>query len=322
MMKISNILGMGLFFSALAIGGCSDEADLKPSDDLGIPAMFSPSADADARVKEMFNDYGLWVRMDFKNSKEVTNAYLYEDVNNRYGATMIDDTCRESAIAYSQTLLSNVSKEFANAYFPLELFFVKTYNGSYWAQNYQQLGRSRFVLCWPNKMKGALPITKAANPDLYYQDSVITNVVWSSFGSMIAYRFDEPIKEFVLAGKAYDNGEAYDKIRSQYEKDNDEERYRKAVNELCINGGFLSGNGAGKFESDFADWIKLLVLESYDQIQKDYLDNSTARAAKYKIIVEFFKKYNWDIQAAGNKYRQKYNEYKATLPPPPPAEED
>ena len=57
-------------------------------------------------------------------------------------------------------------------------------------------------------------------------------------------------------------------------------------------------------------------MESYDNIKKDYLDKSIARTAKYKVIVECFKKYDWDIQAAGNKFRQKYNEYKATLPPP------
>ena len=133
---------------------------------------------------------------------------------------------------------------------------------------------------------------------------------------MIAQRFDEPIKEFVLAGKAYDNGEAYDNIREQYQKDGDEEKYDKAIDELCKNGGFLSGAGSGKFTTDFGDWLSLLVMESYDNIKKDYLDNSIARTAKYKVIVEFFKKYNWDIQAAGKKFRQKYNEYKATLPPP------
>ena len=254
--------------------------------------------------------------MDFTDWHEVTNAYLYEDVNNRMGATMIDDTCRENAIIFSQTLLSNVSKEFAKAYFPLELFFVKTYNGSWWAADYAQLGRSRFVLCWPNQMEGALPVTKEANPDYYYQDSLTSGLIWKNFGTMIAQRFDEPIKEFVLAGKAYDNGEAYDNIREQYQKDGDEEKYDKAIDELCKNGGFLSGAGSGKFTTDFGDWLSLLVMESYDNIKKDYLDNSIARTAKYKVIVEFFKKYNWDIQAAGNKFRQKYNEYKATLPPP------
>lgn len=156
-MKMNGIFKIMVMLATFSLVSCSDEDDLKPSESLGIPEMFSPAADADARVKEMYNDYGLWVRMDFTDWHEVTNAYLYEDVNNRMGATMIDDTCRENAIIFSQTLLSNVSKEFAKAYFPLELFFVKTYNGSWWAADYAQLGRSRFVLCWPNQMEGALP---------------------------------------------------------------------------------------------------------------------------------------------------------------------
>ena len=166
-MKMNGIFKIMVMLATFSLVSCSDEDDLKPSESLGIPEMFSPAADADARVKEMYNDYGLWVRMDFTDWHEVTNAYLYEDVNNRMGATMIDDTCRENAIIFSQTLLSNVSKEFAKAYFPLELFFVKTYNGSWWAADYAQLGRSRFVLCWPNQMEGALPVTKEANPDYY-----------------------------------------------------------------------------------------------------------------------------------------------------------
>lgn len=48
--------------------------------------MFSPAADADTRVKEMYNDYGLWVKNGFTDWHEVTNAYLYEDVNNLYGS--------------------------------------------------------------------------------------------------------------------------------------------------------------------------------------------------------------------------------------------
>jgi len=320
-MKMNSIFKIMVVLATFNLVSCSDEDDLKPSENLGIPEMFSPGADADPRVKKMYNDYGFWVRMDFTDWKEVTNAYLYEDVNNRWGATMIDDTCRENAIIFSETLLSNVSPEFAKAYFPLELFFVKTYSGSWWAADYQRLGRSRFVLCWPNQMEGALPVTKEANPDYYYQDSLITGLVWSNFGAMIAQRFDEPIKEFASAGKAYDKGEAIDNIEDQYDKDEDEEKYNKAVEELCKNGGFLSGRGSASFETDFGDWLSLLVMESYENIKKDYLDNSIARAAKYKVIVEFFKKYNWDIQAAGNKFRQKYNEYKATLPPPAEDEE-
>ena len=113
-MKMNGIFKIMVMLATFSLVSCSDEDDLKPSESLGIPEMFSPAADADARVKEMYNDYGLWVRMDFTDWHEVTNAYLYEDVNNRMGATMIDDTCRENAIIFSQTLLSNVCKLFGN----------------------------------------------------------------------------------------------------------------------------------------------------------------------------------------------------------------
>ena len=72
------------------------------------------------------------------------------------------------------------------------------------------------MLAEPNG--GSLPVTKEANPDYYYQDSLISGLIWKNFGTMIAQRFDEPIKEFVLAGKAYDNGEAYDNIRENIKK--------------------------------------------------------------------------------------------------------
>ena len=121
-MKMNGIFKIMVMLATFSLVSCSDEDDLKPSESLGIPEMFSPAADADTRVKEMYNDYGLWVRMDFTDWHEVTNAYLYEDVNNRMGATMIDDTCRENAIIFSQTLLSNVSKEFAKAYFRWNYF--------------------------------------------------------------------------------------------------------------------------------------------------------------------------------------------------------
>lgn len=312
-MKLKDIFTINLLCLCLMCG-CDNENNPVASEDLGIPAMFAPGEDADPRVKKMFEDYGLWVRMDFTDTKEVTNAILAEDVNNRYGATMIDNEYRESAIIYTQTFLGNVSKEFTKAFFPLELFFVKTYNGGWWAADYQRIGRSRFVLCWPNQMDGAIEITDPAN--LYYQDSVVTRCIWDNFGNMIASRFDEPLDEFARAGRAYDKGEAYDNIRKQFDKDKDEAKYDEAIRELCELGGFITAAGAASFESDFATWLRLLAMESYENIKKEYLDNSVARAAKYEILIRFFKGYNWDIQAAGNKFRQKYNEYKATLPPP------
>lgn len=300
--------------------GCTKENDPVASDNLGIPELFAPDANADPVVKMLYNDYGLWVKMDFKDSKEVTNAILSEDVNNRYGATMIDDTCRQEALTYTKTLMSNISKRYAKAFFPLEFFYVKTYNGSYWKADYQRIGRSRLVICWPNEMVGALPVVDEENH--YYQDSVLTYAIWQEVGGMISARMEEPIKEFVLVGKAYDKGEAYDNIREQYDKDGDEEKYGAAVKELCEIGGFISPSGAGSFEADFSGWLNLIVLESYDNIKKNYLDNSRIRAAKYDIIIEYFKGYDWDIQAAGDKYRQRFDEYKASLPPVPEPEPD
>ncbi len=294
---------------------CTKEEHPVASEDLGIPAMFAPKENEDARVKQIYNDYGLWVRMDFTDPKEITNGILYNDVNNRFGATMIDDGDRESAIIYAQTLMSNVSEEFSKAYFPLDFFFVKTYNGSWWAADYQRIGRSRFVLCWPNQMNGAVEITDASKH--YYQDSVVTRVVWDNFGAMIAARFDAPLEEFAKAGRAYDKGEAFDNIRDQYDADKDEEKYNAAITELCQTGGFITASGAASFENDFAAWLRLLVMESYENIKRDYLDNSAPRLAKYRILIDFFKSYNWDIQAAGNKYRAEYDAYKATLPPVP-----
>ena len=55
-------------------------------------------------------------------------------------------------------------------------------------------------------------------------------------------------------------------------------------------------------------------MESYENIKKDYLDNSKSRALKYAIIIKYFKEYGWDIQVSGNKYRTEFDKYKATLP--------
>ena len=74
------------------------------------------------------------------------------------------------------------------------------------------------------------------------------------------------------------------------------------------------GGSSRSFEGDFSEWLRLLVMESYENIKKDYLDNSKPRALKYEILIKYFKEYGWDIQAAGNKYRTEFNKYKASLP--------
>ena len=83
---------------------------------------------------------------------------------------------------------------------------------------------------------------------------------------------------------------------------------------MCRNGVYITGGSSRSFEGDFSEWLRLLVTESYDNIKKDYLDNSKSRALKYEVLIKYFKEYGWDIQAAGNKYREKFDEYKASLP--------
>lgn len=79
-------------------------------------------------------------------------------------------------------------------------------------------------------------------------------------------------------------------------------------------GDILPGEVLVLSRGDFSEWLRLLVMESYENIKKDYLDNSKPRALKYEILIKYFKEYGWDIQAAGNKYRTEFNKYKASLP--------
>ncbi|ASZ14641.1 hypothetical protein KTO58_00600 [Chitinophaga pendula] len=286
----------------LLLSGCSKDEVPGKTDALGIATNFAPPANAPAAVKELFDRYQVWVRMDFNDWKEVTNGVLASDPINRWGVGKIHDTARSSAIQYAQALLSNVSPAFAKRFFPLEMFFVKSYSGSFWAKDITSIGRSRLIICWPNQMQGALPITDAVHH--YYQDSVLTRSVWSAIGQMVAARIEQPINEFVIAGKAYDNGEALDKIWKQYELDGDAEARDAARIEVARNGGFITIGGANSFDNDFTEWMRLLATESYDHIKRQYLDNSPARARKYEVIIRYFKSYGWDIQQSGNQYRQ------------------
>jgi len=305
-MKFKNICFF-LLGIALIVVACKKEENPVASADLGIPQLFAPAADADPKVKTLYTDYGVWVRMDFKDWKEVTNAILGNDVNNRYGATKIDDGQRQNAITYAESLLSNVSKQYSKSFFPLELFFVKTYNGSWWAADLQVIGRSRLVFCWPNQMINAQPVTDPVNH--YYRDSVLTRAVWSNIGGMITARMTKPVEGFELAGRAYDNGQAVDKILEDYYNDYDLEKRDAALDELARTGGFITGHGSRSFDSDFPQWLNLIVTESYENIRKKYLDNNERRTNKYNILIKFFNSYGWDIQAAGNRYRQKLDEF-------------
>lgn len=298
-----------IYVSLLALAaccmGCSKEAQPEMTPDIGIEKQFTPPADSPAEIKDMYNHYGVWVRMDFKDWKEVTNGVLATDPNNRWGATKVDTDQRAAITMYSQALLSNVTDQFAKKFFPLEFFFVKTYGGSFWMEDLKILGRSRLIITWPNQLYGTLPVTDPVNH--YYKDSVLARQIWGSIGTMIAARFDAPITEFVLAGKAYDGGEARDKVFDQYFKDYDEVARDKAFEQIALNGGYISATGSTSFDNDFSEWIKVLATESYDNIKTQYLDNSPARARKYEVIIRFLKAQGWDIQPRGNYYRERLN---------------
>ena len=327
----SKIIYLIMTAAVFVLSGCDKESKLSPTDDLGIVEMFSPGEDADPRVKTMYNDYGVWVRTYFNSVQELTNGILAQDaLVAMRGAENLDEEKIPEVLYYSEALLSNVSKEYAKAFFPLEIYYVKQYGSLWWIYPVKALGRSRLILMWPNTTKGAIEVEDPVNH--YYQDSVLASEVWRKVGSMIVARMEEPLKDFVAAGKAYDKGEAFDKLGDEYDKDekawkeenpdaNDEDedevnsrpyviKYNKAVAELCRNSGYITGGSSRSFEADFSEWLRLLVMESYENIKKDYLDNSKPRAWKYEILTKYFKEYNWDIQAVGDRYRERFDEYK------------
>ncbi|NSL87255.1 hypothetical protein ECE50_010470 [Chitinophaga sp. Mgbs1] len=292
-----------LLLAAVSLSSCSKEDNPGFTPDLGIAKKYMPPADAPAEIKAMYEHYGVWMRMDFNDWKEVTNGVLATDPINRWGVGKIEPAYRSSATIYAQTLLSQVTETFAKRFFPLELFFVKSYSGSFWKKDITTIGRSRLIICWPNEMYGALPVTDPERH--YFMDTVLTRRVWQELGGQIAGRMEQPITAFVLGGKAYDNGEAYDKILKQYQQDGDQVARDAANAELARNGGYISANGSRSFESDFPDWLSLIATESYENIKAKYLDNSPARARKYEVIIRHFNSYGWDIQKIGNEYRQK-----------------
>ena len=217
MMKSGNIYLL-LTTLVLFLSGCDKESKLSPTENLGLVDMFSPDENADPRVKAMYNDYGVWVRTHFNSIDELTNAILAQDAFVAIrGAENLEEEKIPEVLNYSEALLSNVSKEYANAFFPLEFFYVKQYGSLYWIYPVQALGRSRLILMWPNTTEGAIPVTDPVNH--YYQDSVLASSVWRKLGSMIVARMEEPLKEFAAGGKAYDKGEAYEKLGDEYDKD-------------------------------------------------------------------------------------------------------
>ncbi|MDR1718963.1 MAG: hypothetical protein LBR67_02415 [Dysgonamonadaceae bacterium] len=320
---MNKIIYCGIAVLSLLIGGsCSEEEALAPSDDLELAELFMPEEDADARVKTMYADYGVWVRTHFNSVKELTNSFLATNsiVASR-GAVNLEEACVNEVIIYSQTLLSNVSKQFTNAFFPWELYFVKQYGASYWIYQFESLGRSRLIMMWPNQTSGTLPATNSttgftlADPENhYYNDEVLTTNVWRYLANMICARMADPITEFVAAGKAYDSGAAYDELMNNYyDGDYTYAEYQALLSELCNSGGYLTANGSRGFREDFADWIRMIATDSYANFYANYLDGNTMRQEKYQVVIDFCNQYGWDIQAAGNKFRQKHDEYIASL---------
>ncbi|MDR0844179.1 MAG: hypothetical protein LBN71_03085, partial [Tannerella sp.] len=265
------VIYLTFFAVALTLSGCEKESAPTASDNLGIIEMFSPGPNDAPEVKQIFNDYGVWVRTYFATVRDLTNAILEVDnlVLNR-GAQNLDPERAGEVYMYTQTLLSNVSKEFTNAFFPLEFYYVKSYGASYWVYPLKRLGRSRIIITWPNTTAGTIPVT---NPQQhYYQDSVLTVGVWNLIVPAITARMEEPVYEFVSAGKAYDNGKAYNRILEEFRTD--AAKREAALADLTRNGGYITGNGTYDFSSDFAEWICLLATESYENIKRDYLDDS------------------------------------------------
>ncbi|MDR2413886.1 MAG: hypothetical protein LBD64_02740 [Odoribacteraceae bacterium] len=289
---------------AALTGACSKEEQPVASANTGLLDIFTPGSDADPVVRDIYNSHGIWIRTEFASVQELTNGYLEVDALVRVrGAKPLDPALKDEVYAYTNTLLSNVPGAFTKAFFPLEIFYVESYGASWWVYPLKHLGRSRLIISWPNTTIGTIPVADPAKH--YYQDSVLTVGVWNIICQSITARMEEPIADFVAAGKTHDGGKAYDQILNAYYADYDIEKYDAAIDELTREGGFLTGAGSRDFRSDLASWIQLLATESSENIQREYLDNSPARAAKYAIVIDFARQHGWDIQAAGNTFRQR-----------------
>lgn len=289
----------GLCFMFLS---CDNEEDaLTPSEEIGIKENFMPGADASAKVKEIYEKYGVWVRMDFEDPEEVENALLDKDAYNRGFVEIIDDEYRESAYKFIETLLGQVPGDFTRKYFPLDIFMVKSYGPPWWGGTpIKTFGRSRFLMNWPNSSRNVMEVNLEDFEYHYYQDTVLTKAVWSNMSRIISLRF-ELVEEIQAAGWAYTK-EHYGKINEQYEWN--DPRRKAAYAELAKEGGFITAAGSQTFEQDISDWITLLATSSYNEIKEEYLDNSPNRAAKYIEVIKFINSLGWDIQAVGDLYSE------------------
>ncbi len=301
-MKFINIY-LILSVLALLVCGCDNENDPVASENLGFTTIFGPDENADPIVKELYQKYGVWVRMDFTDQVEVTNGILGAEVN-RCTVVKILDEDRQNALTYISTLMSHVDPGFAKKYFPLEFFFVNKYVAG-WPKELAPIGRSRLLITWPYLY--GIEVNDPAN--YYYEDDGMTWQVWSEVASMITSRMAEPVADFANAGKAYDGGAARDQMWAEYEKDDDWEKVQATKQAICDAGGHISFSGSVSFEVDFAQWLTTVLTTSYDNIKAWYLDGGKTYQDKYNALIKFFNEEGWDIQAAGNLYQKKNDAY-------------
>ncbi|MDR6783136.1 hypothetical protein ABIE26_000376 [Pedobacter africanus] len=310
MKRLDYILIAGAALINMTFASCTKESEILPSEELGLEQLFKPKANANPIEKELYENYGVWVRTEFTDSREVYNAYLGQDVNNaRYPAVKVDEDKKESAYIYMKTLLSNISKDYVKQVMPNEVFFIKTYGHPLWGYQFYVVGRNRLAFAWPNTTYGSQPVVDANVH--YYKDSVLTREVWRNLSDMVGSRIPEEIPDFEKIGKPYDGGTAFTKIRDQYFIDYDLAKRNREWQALADQGGYLDPYASFSFKAEYAAFFKLILLESYENIDKQYLKGNDMRRQKYNLFVKYFKdKYNWDIQATGNKYRQELNKYK------------
>jgi len=293
---------------SVAMMSCTKEERIEPTKDLQFKPLFEPQADAHAKEKYLFQKYNVWIRMDFTDPTDVYNAYLGQDVTSaRFPAQKIDDDKRESAYNYMDTLLSNLPYQFVQDFIPNEFFFVKTYGFSAFGVQFNAVSRNRLAFVWPNTYNTALSTVHPTNH--YYRDSTLTREVWRNLADMIGSRGIEEIEGFESIGKPYDGGTAFNKIRDQYFIDRDLEKRNRDWQTLADQGGYLDPYASVSFKAEHTAFMKLILLESYDRINRQYLQGNEMRRKKYDLFIKYYKdKYGWDMQESGNKFRQRINQ--------------
>jgi len=305
-----------LFVGVLSftLASCEKEEDLKPSDDFGIKALYTPGNDAPQIVKDIYKEHDVWVRMDFDCPSEVAQAVLSKDefVYARKWVTKIDDDYRASAYKYTEKLFSLFPAEFTKKHFPLDIFIVKDYGKFHWKSNKQEIGRSRFVFCWPNEVQGALDVNLNDFENHFHQDTVLSTYLFNSLFEICCKRFED--KEGLAiqqAGWAYST-DYMDALRAIYPNYSDRktDKYKAELAKIANDGGFIKATGSKSFSVDIKQWMLAIATHSHDEMKKKYLDNSPKRAAKYLEVIKFMKSKGWDIQATGNKYSELKKKHK------------